>query len=378
MEFIINQAIFSKALSDVGKAVSSRTLLPILSGIKIIADSDGITLIGSNADLIIKRWIPAKMEGTASVKILKPGSVVVSAKYFTELIKKLPDQIIVQANKNHSILIQSGEIRTQFNGFQADEYPTLPKLNVTSRIHINAEELMDAFKQTVFATAKSETRPVLTGVNLTFTKDKLISVATNSQRLAQKEIYIDSSTVEETVVVPSSSINELLKLIHHDSGKINIQLAEGYIQFETVEISFYSRLIAGNYPNTASLIPTDQKTTLILSKELFVKGIERACLFAGEWKNNNITLSVTDDHKLCISSGSSEMGNIQEFQEIKSIEGETELKISVDGHFILDALKTIQDPEIKLRFSGMMKPIVIESTEHDSTYVHLISPVRSY
>jgi DNA polymerase III subunit beta len=371
MEFMITQGLFSKALSDVSKAVSSRTLLPILSGIKIVAEDDRITLIGSNSDIIIERTISVTDE---NVMIRKTGSVVVSAKYLVDLIKKLPEQIHIKAD-NNQIHIQAGPISTKLNGFSAEEYPSLPLIDGDS-IHVPAKELKDAVKTTVFATAKNETRPVLTGVNLTFAENSFTSVATDSQRLAFKKSDIRNSG-EGNFVVPNSSIDELAKLVNHYSGMVEIQSAEGYIHFKTDEISLYSRLIAGHYPNTKALIPAHEKTTLVLCRETFIKGIDRACLFAGEWKNNNVTLSIYGD-KLCISSGSSEMGDIQEYQEIIYIAGEQELRISVDGHFLLEALKTINDAEIKMKFFGPMKPIVIESSEGKSSYLHLISPVRSF
>jgi DNA polymerase III subunit beta len=376
MKFTIEQDVFSKALSEVGKAVSSRTLLPILSGIKMIVEEEGITLIGSNSDIIIERFIPSKINGKVVAEVLQTGTIVVSARYFTELIKKLPGQIHVETINNQTIKIQSGEIKTQFNGFNAEEYPILPLIDDSINIHIPAEELKEAIKHTVFATARSETRPVLTGVNLTIGDNKLVAVATDSQRLAFKERRVATKD-KGSFVIPSSSINELLKLINNDTGLVEIQSAEGYILFKTEEISLYSRLIAGNYPNTASLIPSEPKTTLLLSREPLVKGIDRACLFAGEWKNNNVSLSI-EGQKLCISSGSSEMGTIQEFQDIRHMEGEEELKISVDGHFLLDALKTINEAEIKMKFSGSMKPVVIESAGEESSYLHLISPVRAF
>jgi DNA polymerase III subunit beta len=370
MEFMINQGLFSEALSDVNRAVSSRTLLPILSSIKIMAEEDRITLIGSNSDIIIERNISV-IDG--KVEIHNTGSVAVSAKHLVDLIKKLPEQIHFITD-NNQIHIQAGTISTKLNGFDAEEYPSLPVVDGDS-IHISADGLKHVVKSTVFATAKNETRPVLTGVNLTFAENSLTAVATDSQRLALNTSETDS-LVEESFVIPSSSMNELTKLVNHYSGMVEIQSAEGYIHFKTEEISLYSRLIAGHYPNTSSLIPTEVKTTLVLNKETLIKGIDRACLFAGDWKNNNVTLSI-QDHNLCISSGSSEMGNLQEYHEIK-IDGEEDLKISFDGHFLLDALKTINDAEIKMKFYGPMKPIVIESSEPESSYLHLISPVRSY
>ncbi|MDM5317364.1 DNA polymerase III subunit beta [Fictibacillus sp. b24] len=376
MKFTINQHVLSKALSEVGKVVTQKSLIPILSGIKIIAEDDGITLIGTNADIIIERFIPISEARNNEINIHQTGSAVVSAKSFTELIRKLPESIQLEAINHQNIQIKSGDIFTQFNGFSAEEYPTLPVIDQSNTIHIDAEDLKNAIKQTVFATAKNETRPVLTGTHFTFSGNKFMVVATDSQRLAS--IVKDVNTKGETTfIVPSSSANELVKQISDYSGVVELHSAEGYILFKTDKLSLYSRLISGTYPNTSKLIPTEQSTTLFLNRESLVKGIDRACLFAGEWKNNNITLTI-QDNKLCISSGSSEMGSIQELQEIKDMDGDSDLKISIDGYFLMDAIKTIKDEEIKIKFNGTMRPIVIESTHGKSPYLHLISPVRSY
>ena len=371
MKFSIDQKLFSKALSDVGRAVSQKSFVPILSGIKVIADDEGITLIGTNADIIIKRLI-SKDKTSRNISIDQAGSAVVSERYFTDLIRKLPEDVHIEGDDKTVVKVRSGDIFTQLNAFRSDEYPQLPEIDQTKSIGMDAKELKETIKQTVFATAKNETRPVLTGVHFTFSNNKLTAVATNSQRLASRinEVHVKEET---SFIVPSSSLNELVKQISDYSGIVKMYSADGYILFETDEISLYSRLISGQYPNTSKLIPNEQKTVLSLNKERFVKGIERACLFAGEWKNNNIMLSIKD-HKLCISSGSSEMGSIQELQEIKDLSGDEDLKISIDGYFLKEALHTIMDEEINIKFNGSMRPIVIESTHQKSSYLHLISP----
>ncbi|MBN3554592.1 DNA polymerase III subunit beta [Fictibacillus nanhaiensis] len=375
MKFTIDQKLFSKALSDVGSAVSQKSLVPILSGIKVIAEDEGITLIGTNSDIIIKRFIP-RDETSRNIRIDQTGSAVVSERYFTELIRKLPEDVNIEVDDKQVVKVRSGNIFTQLNGFRADEYPQLPEINGTNSISMDAKELKEVIKQTVFATAKNETRPVLTGVHFRFSNNQLTAVATNSQRLASRinDVYVKQET---SFIVPSSSLNELVKQTSDYSGIVKINSSDGYILFETDQVSLYSRLISGQYPNTSKLIPNEQKTMLSLNKERLEKGIERACLFAGEWKNNNITLSIRN-HKLCISSGSSEMGQIQELQEIMDLTGDADLKISIDGHFLKEALHTIKDEEINIKFNGAMRPIVIESTHEVSTYLHLISPVRSY
>jgi DNA polymerase III subunit beta len=375
MKFSVDQKVFSKALSDVGRAVSQKSLVPILTGIQVLGNEEGITLIGTNTDIIVKRMI-SKDETSGNIHIDQTGIAVVSARYFTELIRKLPEVVHIDVDEKQVVKIKSGDIFTQLNGFRAEDYPQLPEIDGTNFLIMKANDLKEVINQTIFATAKNETRPVLTGVHFMFSNNQLTAVATNSQRLVSiiKEVQV---TEETSYIVPSSSLNELVKLISDYSGIVKIQLADGYILFETDHISLYSRLISGQYPNTSKLIPIEQITVLTLNRELLLKGMDRACLFAGEWKNNTITLSIKEG-KLCISSGSSEMGHIQELQEIMDLTGEDNIKISIDGHFLKEALHTIKDGEINIKFNGSMRPIVIESIHEKSNYLHLISPVRSF
>jgi DNA polymerase-3 subunit beta len=376
MEIIINNECFSNAISDVNKAVSTKTPLPILTGIKIIAKDDGLTLIGSNSDIIIERSIPLTVNGVKVLEIHSRGSVVVSAKYLSEIVKRLPTDISIKVNDNHIITIQSDEIETSLNGFNSDEYPNLPNFDYDSKIQIPSKKLIEGIKQTVFAVSKSQSRPILTGVNMTFEENCLTYIATNSHRLALRKFEIESN-FEGSFIVPSTSLNELIKLLGNYSGLIDIFLSENYIIFKSTTTSLYSRLIAGNYPNVSGLFPKESNTVITLNTKQFLQGIDRAGLFASEWKNNNVNLEIVEDSKIKISSNSSEIGKISETQNINMIHGRKELRISLDGAFMIDALRVIKEEEIKLSFGGSISPVLIEPINNPS-YLHLISPVRTY
>ncbi|OIU72811.1 DNA polymerase III subunit beta [Rossellomorea aquimaris] len=376
MEFSINSECFHKAISDVSKAVSLKTPFPILTGIKMTAEEDALVLIGSNSDLIIEKKIPMTIGGVRVLEVKQTGSLVVTAKYINEIVKKLPGEIHVKADGKQLITLQSGEIITSLKGFPAEEYPSLPVIDESSSIRIPGSVLIEMIKQTAFAVARSETRPVLTGVNLTFKDNHLTCAATNSHRLALRELKIDSS-IKGSFIIPSTSLNDLVKLIPGETEYIHIFVSDSYIVFKTADASLFSRLIEGNYPNVSALIPKDSKTVITLDTKQFLKGIDRACLFASEWKNNNIHLEVKNGIRLKISSTSSEIGKIEETQMLKDIEGESELNISLDANFMIDALKAIKEEEIKISFGGSMKPVLIQPSGNPSC-LHLISPVRSY
>ncbi|EOO39199.1 DNA polymerase III subunit beta [Bacillus mycoides] len=376
MEFIVNHKQFTQALSEVSKAISTKTLIPILSGIKITADQSGITLIASNSNIFIEKFIPISIEDEQITTILKAGSIVVPAKYFIEIIKKMPSEILIKSMNEQLITIQSDEITLNLNGLSANEFPNVPFLDSHTEIQVETEQLIEVFKQTVFATAKNESRPVLTGVHFVIDHNKLICAATDSHRLALREIPI-SSRAKLNCIVPSSTISELLKLMSSNSNLVYIYLSESHIIFKFGTITLYSRLIEGKYPNISGLIPNESQTIINIDRKKILQGVDRSSLLASEWANNNVNLEIIDECTIQISSNASQIGKISETQQIDAIHGEKQLNISFDGRYMVDTLKAIKEDRVTLSFGGSMRPILIEAGEQ-SAAVYLISPVRTY
>ncbi|WP_047986295.1 DNA polymerase III subunit beta [Ornithinibacillus californiensis] len=376
MEFKINNNYLKKAIAEVSSVVSLKTALPILTGIKIVAKTDRLTLIGSNTDFVIERTIPIANDELTRLEILKTGSIVLSAKYLSEIIKKLPNDIHVKADDNQTVTIQSEGIVTKMNGLHTTEYPSLPTVNSNNVVTLSSKDLIEIIKQTLFAASKQETNPVLTGVSFSFKTNLLTCVASNSHRLSLKKHEVKSD-LNESFIVPSSSLTELIKLFGTYTTEIDIFATKTNIVFKSDKISFYSRLIEGNYPSVSGLVSQQANTIITLDTKQLLEGIERASVFASEWRNNNIRLEINDNSKIVISSKSSEMGQIKEEQYIKDISGEEELSVTINGNFMIEALKVIKENEVKLCFNGSMRPILIFPIG-DESHVQLISPVRTY
>lgn len=376
MEFIVNHKHFTQALSDVSKAISAKAIIPILSGIKITADQSGITLIASNSNIFIEKFIPSAIDDKQITTILQAGTIVVPAKYFIEIIKKMPSDIVIKSKNEQTITIQSGEITLNLNGFPANEFPNVPQIDGHTEIQIETKQLIDAFKQTVFAVAKNESRPVLTGVHIELDHNKLICAATDSHRLAIRETLI-STNMKANCIVPSATINELLKLMNSNLEFVSIYLSESHIIFTFGTTTLYSRLIEGKYPNISTLIPNEFQTVINIDRQRMLQGVDRSSLLASEWANNNVNLEIVNESTIQISSNASQIGKISETQQIDVIQGKKQLNISFDGRFMLDALRAIKEETVTLSFSGSMRPILIEAGTQ-SAAIHLISPVRAY
>ncbi|MDE7546347.1 DNA polymerase III subunit beta, partial [Bacillus cereus] len=321
-------------------------------------------------------FIPSAIDDEQITTILQVGTIVVPAKYFIEIIKKMPSDIVIKSKNEQTITIQSGEITLNLNGFPVNEFPNVPQIDDHTEIQIETKQLIDAFKQTVFAVAKNESRPVLTGVHIELDHNKLICAATDSHRLAIRETLI-STNMKANCIVPSATINELLKLMNSNLEFVSIYLSESHIIFTFGTTTLYSRLIEGKYPNISTLIPNEFQTVINIDRQRMLQGVDRSSLLASEWANNNVNLEIVNESTIQISSNASQIGKISETQQIDVIQGEKQLNISFDGRFMLDALRAIKEKTVTLSFSGSMRPILIEAGTQ-SAAIHLISPVRAY
>ncbi len=379
MQFFINKERFIASIQDVIKAVAVRTTIPILTGIKIEADENGVTLTGSDSDISIRSFIPKLEDDQELVEVVKPGSIVLQARFFSEVVKKMPETIVeLRVEDQYKTIISSGNAEFVIHGLDPEEYPRLPLLEDDVRFSIRTDLLKTFIKQTVFAVSTSETRPILTGVHWVIKNQELLGVATDSHRLAQKKILLEPDTeeLEKDIVIPGKSLNELIKVVDGRTDEfVQIAITENQILFQAKNLLFYSRLLEGKYPETSRLIPADWKTSVTLDAKEFLQAVDRASLLAREGKNNVIKFSTLAGDSVEISSYTPEIGTVQE-KINATIEGE-EIKISFSAKYMMDALRAIDGTEVTIYFTGPLRPFIIK-TDHDESILQLLLPVRTY
>ena len=378
MRFIIQRDHLVQSVQDVMKAITSRTTIPILTGIKIVASEEGVTLTGSDSDISIESFIPKEEDDKEIIEIKQPGSIVLQARFFSDMVKKLPSDFVEIEVQNHlQTVIRSGNSEFDLIGLDAEEYPHLPQIEEENVFKIPTDLLKAMIRQTSFAVSTSETRPVLTGVNWKVENNELYCIATDSHRLAQRKAKIEMETpANYNVVIPGKSLNELSKILADNSESIEIVITENQILFKAKHLLFFSRLLEGNYPDTSRLIPSESKTDIVLHTKEFLHAIDRASLLAREGKNNVVKLMTLQDQLIEISSNTPEVGKVVEEMKGISVDGE-ELKISFSAKYMMDALRAIEGNEIKITFTGAMRPFVLYPINDDST-LQLILPVRTY
>lgn len=378
MRFIIQRDQLISSLQEVMTAISPRAAIPILTGIKIEAHTHGITLTGSDSDISIESYIPAVEDEIINIEQIEEGSIVLQARYFPNIIRKLPEKTVqIEVDSNLQVKITSGKAEFNLNGQDAEQYPELPKLQVDDSFSIQTDLLKDLIRQTVFAISTMETRPILTGVNITLQNQVLSFTATDGHRLASRKIPLKETTMElSNIVVPGKGLNELQKILDNTDETVEISTTNNLILFRTKNIYFLSRLLDGNYPETSRLIPENSKTVLHVNTRDLLNTIDRASLLAKEERNNVVKLTTKDNNVIEITSNSPEVGQVAEELTIQSIEGE-ELKISFSATYVIEALRAIQSEEVSIDFTGAMRPFIIRPNNEDPI-LQLILPVRTY
>lgn len=363
MKIKVNQKDLAKSISIVQKGISSKTTLPILSGILIQAKDNQLKFTGTDLELGITSNI--------NCDVTEKGSIVVTSRIFGDMIRKLPDfPVEIEVKEDNNVYINCGNSKFKLLGQPAVEYPELPKLLNEISFDIPRDLLKTMIKQTVFATAQDETRPILTGALLEVKSNEAALVALDGYRLALRNINIDCQN-DVKVVIPSKTLNELSKILEDDDMDVNVRFTSSHILFDLGETIIISRLIEGQFLNYNDIIRNEYKSKLKVKTKDIQQSIERASLLAREGKNNLVKLNLSDE-KLVITSNS-EIGNIHESLPIE-LEGE-DLKIAFNSKYLLEGIKVIDSEEIELNFVSNISPCIIKPVG-DKNYTYLILPVR--
>ncbi|MDQ0091909.1 DNA polymerase-3 subunit beta [Paenibacillus anaericanus] len=368
----------NESIQHVSKAISSRTTIPILTGIKLDVNFQGMTLTASDTDISIQAFIPAEDNNKQIVQVERSGSVVLPAKFFVEIIKKLPSQEIeMEVLDGFQTLIRSGSTDIQMVGMDPEEFPVLPSIEEDQIVTIPGDLLRNMIKGTAFSISANETSPILTGVLWNLHDSKFKFVATDRHRLASRTVGL--TTAEDirfsNIVISGKTLNELSKIIPDQNTHVDIVVADNQVLFKIDRVLFYSRILDGTYPDTSKIIPTTYKTELVLDTKKLSDSIDRAYLLSREEKTNIVRLQTMEDGTIEISSSSSELGKVTEQIEVVQFTGDP-LRISFNSKYMLDVLKVVESEQLHIGFTGAMSPIILKPVD-DSQSLYLILPYRT-
>lgn len=379
MKFTVNRLTLLKKLRDVQLAISTKTTMPILTGLKLEVTKNDLKITGSNSNISIEAKLFADDE-EAALQIEETGSIVLQpARFFADIINRLPDdQFTFEVNTQLQASISSANSFFTINALDAAIYPYLPEIDTSESFTLPVSLLKKVIEQTVIAVSKHESRPILTGVNFSISEGKLKAVATDSHRLSQRVIPVDvPDDLSFQIVIPGNSLTELSKILTDDIEEVSVALASNQILFMTEDTYFYSRLLEGNYPQTDQLIPESSATQIDLNIQALKGAVARTSLLSHAGKNNVVKLSVKNG-ELQLTSNSPEVGYVEEDVPYANLEGE-DLEISFNPDYLRDALNTFEGTKVTMKLISTLRPFVIVPTDSkdDYNFVQLITPIRT-
>ncbi len=363
MKLQVTQENLNKALNSVSRVASTRATLPVLANVLIKTSNNLLTISATNLNIAITHSIGAKVS--------TEGSITVPARLMQDFISSLPSGIINLELDGTKLKINTDKYTSSINGIISDDYPVMPSIESKKSITIAANKLKEALSQVIFTASSDETRPILTGVLLITSNSKLYIASTDSYRLAEKEITKQNQDIK--ILVPASSMHELLRLLPDSSELIEIIYDENQVKFVLGEIELLTRLLSGNYPDYKKLIPEKFKTTAKLKRTDMLNIVKVSSLFAKE-NAGSVKIEVNSaDQSLFIRSIASQVGeNSASADAVANGDGE----ITLNSRYILDALNVFSGEEIEFSFNEKLEPTML-SDPNQKDYIHIIMPLKS-
>ncbi len=367
MKFSCSQQTLTKALNIVSKAVTIRTTIPILKGILLKVDENGIlTMSASDLDLSIEKKI--KVENS------EPGEIVVLSKLFGDIVRKLPDGLISIEENEGKINIKCSNSEFNIIGLPADEFPNInPTDSDSEKLVFNKEILKDMIKKTSFSASIDENKGAMTGVLIEMEENSLNMIAIDGFRMAIAREQMKNAK-KENIIIPAKILNEISRIITEtelDTDDVTMMLSQKKAVFVMENTKIVIRLLEGEFMNYKRIIPQDSACRVVLNKHDFLDSVERASLLAKVGKNNLIKLEIKDNNIEITSK--SEEGNVKE-EIIVTKEG-NDLTIGFNSKYLIDVLKVIDDENITMLFNTNVSPCLVKPISGDY-FEYLVLPVR--
>jgi DNA polymerase-3 subunit beta len=365
------QENLNKGLSIVGRAVATRTTLPITQNILLATDQSRLKLAATNLEMAITCWIGAKVEDE--------GAITIPARILTEFVGSLPTDNVELVLSKDTLQLKSGRYEARVNGLKADEFPPFPQVTAGVVTKIETEAFRNGISQVTFAAASEESRPVLTGVHADFNDTNLTLAAADGFRLAvHKMAVLDKISKATGVIIPAKALNELHRFLADQEEPVEVTINEQKTQalFRLKNIELVSQLIQGTFPNYSQLIPQSYNTRAVIDVAEFLRAVKMSSIFARDG-SGIVRLVITPGTdpapgRMSVSARAEEIGdNMGEIDAL--IDGEKS-QIAFNAKYLSEALGAIHQKQVALETTTSSSPGVIRPVGIDN-YTHVVMPM---
>ena len=363
MKFTVNKSDITEAVSNIQRAVSTKTSIPALEGILLSATETGLELCAYDLELGITTVIPAF--------VMEPGKAVLSAKLFSDIVRRTPaETVTVSVDEKNMATLESGYSRFSIIGIPAQEFPELPKLSDSTQISLPGALLKSMIRQTLFAIAESDAKPIHQGSLFSLENGILDVVSVDGYRLAVRREPVDFSE-DLSFVVPGKTLSELLKLIKDSEEPVEISAGRRHILFKIDNYTVISSLLEGEFLNYKAAIPPESQTEVVLKTREAIDSVERVSLLITDRLKSPIRC-LFDNNEVKLNCTTS-MGRASDQLDVE-MTGQS-VEIGFNNRYLLEALRNTECDEVKVQLGGPLSPMKVVPKEGDS-FLFLVLPVR--
>jgi DNA polymerase III subunit beta len=350
------------ALGFVSRAVSTRTSVQILSGILVEAQGSELRLAATDMELSLRATAPAQIEGD--------GAIVLPGKTFADIARLLPvGEVLIEHKPAESVVhVTAGSASYTLHTYNPEDFPRLQELETVQTFAVDRESLLETIHRVARAASRDESRPVLTGILVSFTGGKLVMAATDSYRLAVKETELDGTVPELEAIVPSRALQELAR-IAGSGDNVDVGVHENQVVFATDGVWMTTRRIDGQFPNYRQLLPEQFEHELTLPRLELLEVVRRAAVMIQRATPLQLRFA---EGELTVIARTHDVGESQESMPV-AFSGET-LEIGFNADFLRDGLESMDGDDVRLKLISPLRPAVIQGEGDDFTY--LVMPIR--
>lgn len=367
MRLTVDRTALLDKLNILARGVSTRSALPVLSGVLLQAGEGRLDLFATDMELSIKTSLAITLE--------QEGEIVVPARLFSDIVRNLPDETVVLEGEEATLKITAGRASFALNAWAASDFPQTSSFETEGGLRIGREPFVETLTKVGRAASRDETRPILTGVLVSVGGNTLKMVATDSYRLAVKETRLDSEIAGEVeAIVPVKALSEVARLAAATGdGDVAVAIGENQAVFKladpTGDVHVASRLIDGQFPNYKQLIPESFDHEVVLDKETVTAAARRISLLA----QRNAPLRLTfASGGLTMRALTQDVGQAEETLDVV-FEGE-EFEIGFNPEYLIDGIDAVDESEVTLKFTNPLRPGLVSGA--GGAFAYLIMPIR--
>ena len=366
MKFSCEKYLLQSACTIASRATASKSPIPALEGLLIQAGTD-VTVTGYDLKEGIYTNIGADIE--------QPGSIVVGARLFGEMIRRLPDGIVsIRADENNNVNVKCGKSEFNFMGISAEDYPEMPSVDGLNYISLPQKLLKNMINQTIFAVSDSDVRPIYTGTLFEIEDGELTLVSVDGYRLAKRCEKIEGKDMENcSFVVPGSALSDIERICGDTDDTVSIAVGAKHISFSIGETVVVTRRLEGEFLNYRKSIPDKFRFTVQVERAEFMSTIDRVALIVSEKNSSPVRLSFNDGSIDCLC-----VTPIGKAEDVCTCEGSGEgLEIGFNDRYLMDALKAASGTDkLNVCLNTASSPCVIDAADGSGAFTYMILPVR--